>query len=295
MASVILMILRISTRLAALATLMPVTLTTALASVPEKEDDFMKTITFYVLLLCFSIFIGIEFTSTVRAQAGREQPVAYLIRRVEQSQRPDGTLQVLRIMQQAQRADGSTASGYANADPKMPRRVKSAPEGISAVIVDAANLMSLELVEAQHRPLLSSRPVFPECSQGANERPVGEESFVGFKVYKFQLNSKLGKSLPGGFRIEQTVWRAPSLNCVELKTDTKKLSPEGLVTGRTIIEAESVTLGEPPILLFAINRSYHNVSPSELYRQNLDMLGQQVDTSAASWKTLDDRFAKNHP
>jgi len=95
--------------------------------------------------------------------------------------------------------------------------------------------------------------------------PIVHETVLSFETARILL-SDTGKA-------RTTVWRAPNLNCLELRRFAEFKKPDGSVESTSDLFATGVVVGEPDPSLFALMSGHANLSYSERHRRLNAALG----------------------
>ncbi len=101
--------------------------------------------------------------------------------------------------------------------------------------------------------------------------PVAEETLLGINTMKIALSDSKTARI--------TVWRAPGLNCLELRRLAEFMNSDGSVKDASDLVATEVLLGEPNGSLFLLPTGEENVSYSERYRRLAAAQGGQPNES----------------
>ena len=115
-----------------------------------------------------------------------------------------------------------------------------------------------------------------ECAAQANGRPpvavpAGHETLLGIDAVRMVLSDS------GTVRI--TVWRAPGLNCLELRRLAEFKNPDGSTRDTSDLIATKIGLGEPDGALFLLPKGIENVSYSERHKRMAAAAGSQLNAA----------------
>src|SRR5450759_485816 len=89
--------------------------------------------------------------------------------------------------------------------------------------------------------------------------PAGHETLLGLDTVKIVLSDSRTARI--------TVWRAPKLNCLELRRLAEFKNKDGSTRDTSDLIATEITLGEPDGSVFLLPAGKENVSYSERYRR----------------------------
>ena len=172
-----------------------------------------------------------------------------------------GAVSATIVSLRARRSDGSLA--------KVRELVRDEVSGVKLIVDTVAG----QRVAVD--PLTRSKTTYHLTPKGIFEHEdfrlgacqnAGEEvqEIAGFEARKFRQEISHGNSRTGP-RWTTVVerWLAPALNCEPLRVDSRMVSPDGTVRGRTADEVISVTTGEPKERFFEVPE-YPEKSPSEV-------------------------------
>jgi hypothetical protein len=106
------------------------------------------------------------------------------------------------------------------------------------------------------------------CPGQAGEKVLGYETVSEVKT--LTTNPRAGKTVT-----TVTTWRAPQLDCVMLRQETRTVRADGRILLQ-IISATVVTPGEPPAWFFEIPSDYTERSSSAVRSETSSMLGSEL-------------------
>jgi hypothetical protein len=115
--------------------------------------------------------------------------------------------------------------------------------------------------------------------------PQAEEMLLGVNTMKIVLRDSKTARI--------TVWRAPSVNCLELRRLAEFKTQDGSVKDTSDLVATEVVLGEPNSSLFLLPTGEENISYSERYNRLVAAQGgRPVDGDMANLQRRDKMFSK---
>ncbi len=93
----------------------------------------------------------------------------------------------------------------------------------------------------------------------------------------------------------ETVWRAPSLGCIEIK----RLSEYADNSSTSELQLLSVTFAEPPPIMFEPDQTYEEMKPSDMERHRLKakfshLTEVQIQHHLKAYERLDQTYASRH-
>ena len=196
-----------------------------------------------------------------------------------------GAVNATIVSLRARRSDGSLA--------KVRELVRDEVSGVKLIVDTAASQRVAvdPVTESKTTYHLTPKAIHEheDFRQGACQN-AGEEvqEIAGLEARRFRQEISHGNP-SGGPRWTTVVerWLAPALNCEPLRVDSRMVSPDGTVRGRTVDEVISVTMGEPRESLFAVPE-YLEKSPSQVMAEYDRIRGRkECDTCARSRSARD--------
>lgn len=172
-----------------------------------------------------------------------------------------GTVNATIVSLRARRGDGSLA--------KVRELVRNEVSGVKLIVdtVAGQRVAVDPLTQSRTTYHLTPKAIYEheDFRLGACQN-AGEEvqEIGGLEARKFRQEISHGNPRTGsGWTTVVERWLAPALNCEPVRVDSRMVSPDGTVGGRTVDEVISVTMGEPNANLFAVPE-YPEKSPSEV-------------------------------
>ena len=146
------------------------------------------------------------------------------------------------------------------------RNVFLTPERKYVVIADAIRAISTFPLTKQKADSAKLITISERCEEsGLN--PVGETKLLDFAAYAYTQSRRANRLS------RSTSWRAPTLDCRELRYLEEQLDENGQVTHTFERVATKVTLGDPDPALFLIPGGYREIPPSQA---NLELMERRA-------------------
>jgi len=136
-------------------------------------------------------------------------------------------------------------------------------------------------------PVMDPQCGFKAISPEANPVVAGEEPIFGYKTVIIQTRT-------GPY--ENSVWKAPELDCATLKMTESRRDTTGTIDGKYELQGVSLTAGPPAPRLFDLPADYAEMSPSQMYVAIAQKSGRPASDSELKRlrDTEDRRYSENH-
>lgn len=159
----------------------------------------------------------------------------------------------------ALRSDGSKASLRVYDGEVMSRRVVDVRHRRSVILSDTERTKSTNYFSEQEQQAILTDASSPDCSPNPRERPVREESILGFRAFVFERTDSVA-----GQNYRVTRWAVPDLNCTDIQSILESRDGTGHITGMTGKSPIFIRMGEPDASLFQVSEEYAEMSPSAM-------------------------------